>query len=69
MFSLDISAVVVFSNFISTTPFSFFFSREDSVYNLNTESMMSPSSSSMKTQGSSEGLKAEEMKYVNSNAI
>jgi hypothetical protein len=62
-----------FSNFISTTPFSFFFwfSSEDSVYNLNTESMMSPSpsSSSMETQGSSEGLKAEEMKCVNSNAI
>lgn len=43
---------------------------EDSaVYNLNTESMMSPSSSSMETQGSSEGPKAEEMKCVNSNAI
>lgn len=43
---------------------------EDSaVYNLNTESMMSPSSSSMETQGSSEGLKAEEMKCVNSNVI
>lgn len=62
-----------FSNFISITPFSFFFflfSSEDSaVYNLNTESMMSPSSSSMETQGSSEGLKAEEMKCVNSNVI
>jgi hypothetical protein len=30
---------------------------------------MSPSSSSMETQGSSEGLKAEEMKCVNSNVI
>ena len=43
------------------------FSSEDSVYNLNTESM-SPSSSA-ETQGSSEGLKAEEIKHVNSNVI